>query len=156
MFDDLCREAAVDSVGRTEIDLAGHFIFLGPHDPDTMRSKVRYEAKLEDDVLYVEHDDGWLKIAPIETVVELIGGETYTLEYDDRAAAVSWLNTDENDTISFDVRETILELTYLADFVGNLKNCPVKEPGDTGYPKRAELFADLVTAIWDAKGNLDK
>ncbi|WP_227378721.1 hypothetical protein [Haladaptatus halobius] len=120
-----------------------------------MSSRPRYEARLEDDVLHVEHDDGWLKIAPIDDIVELIGGETYTLEYGDRAAAVSWLDTDEHDAISFDVRETVLEFAYSAAFVENLKNCPVDESGESGYPKRAELFADLVTTIWDAKGNLD-
>ncbi|WP_227356441.1 hypothetical protein [Haladaptatus salinisoli] len=120
-----------------------------------MRSRARYEAKLEEDVLHVECDGGWLKIAPMDDVVELIGGETYTLEYDDRAAAASWLNTDEDDAISFNVRETVVEFAYSADFVENLMRCPVDESGESGHPKRAELFADLVTAIWDAKGNLD-
>jgi hypothetical protein len=115
----------------------------------------RFQTRIDDDgVLYVEGPDDWLEVGAMDDVVELVGGETYTLEYGERQQAVSWLNTDEDGTITFDVRETIDDVSFDREFVTNLANTGL-ETGPDGYPKRTAFFADMMTEIWDSKGNLD-
>lgn len=120
-----------------------------------MTSITRYEPKIEDGTFYVEHDDGWLEVGPVSGIVDLLGGETYTIEYTQQQSAAAWLNTDEDGTITIDVEETLESMSYRDDFVSNLANCPLDETGPQGYPKRTELYADLMTKILESKGNLE-
>jgi len=116
----------------------------------------RYETDVQDDVLSVEADDGWLEIGSMADVRRLVGGATYTLEYDDRQRAVGWLDTDSNGTLSFDVGETIAGMDFDREFVATLESIYGDETDGEGVPRRAAVFADLMTAIWDAKGSLDR
>jgi len=113
----------------------------------------RYETDVRDGVLHLEGREGWLEIGPMDDVCDLVGGETYTLEYDRRQRQVSWLDTDEDGRLTFEVRETIRETTFDEEFVDRIADV---EPGttDDGYPARAAAFADAITTIWDAKGQL--
>lgn len=130
-----------------------------------MTDRTRYEAALENGTLFLEPegtgdgngdaDDERIEIGPMDAVVELIGGETYTLEYDDRQSAAAWLSTDEDNTITFDVRESLLDWAYTEELATNVSDSPLEQTGDSGHPVRTEVFADMVTAIWDAKGNLE-
>lgn len=119
-----------------------------------MTGPTRYETKIEGETFSIESDEGWLKVGPMDAVLDLLGGQTYTLEYTDRQSAVSWLDTDEDNTLTIDLRERLSEMSYTDDFVTNLENCPLDESGESGYPKRTELFADLMAEILDSKGNL--
>ncbi|WP_435320926.1 hypothetical protein [Haloarchaeobius sp. TZWSO28] len=119
-----------------------------------MTTPTRYRTRTEDGQFAVGDGDNWLEIGPMDGIVELLGGETYTLEYTDEQAASAWLDTDESNTITVDVRETLEEMTFNEDFVTNLSTTPLEE-GESGYPKRTELFADLFKKILDSKGNLD-
>ena len=114
----------------------------------------RYETSIRDDVLYLEGEDGWFEIGPIHDICSLVGGETYTIEYDERQRTVGWLDTDSDGTISFDVRETIAEMDYNDEFVATLEAIESNETDDEGYPLRASVFADLMTEIWNSKGSL--
>lgn len=125
----------------------------------------RHETAVRDGVLYLEapedepgdaaFDDGeWLEIGAMDDVVDLIGGEEYVLQYDDRQRAVGWLDTDEDGKLAFDVRETIRDMDFDDDFVEAVAGAPTDETTDEGYAKRAQTFADLMTTIWDAKGDL--
>ncbi|GAB3672076.1 hypothetical protein [Halopiger thermotolerans] len=120
-----------------------------------MTDRTRYEAVLEDETLYLEGDGARIEIGPMDAVVDLIGGETYTLEYDDRQSAAAWLATDEDNTITVDVRESLLDWAYTEEFAANVGDTPLKRTGESGHPVRTEVFADMVTSIWDAKGNLE-
>lgn len=122
-----------------------------------MPSATRYETKIEDGTLYVDTPEGgWLEIGPVDGVVDLLGGETYVLEYTEEQASAAWLNTDDDATLTIDIRETLDRMSYDEEFVTNLSNCPVDETGTEGYPKRTELFADLLREIIESKGNLDR
>lgn len=111
----------------------------------------RYETDIRAGTLFVETDDGWIEIGTMDDICELIGGETYVLEYDEQQRAVSWLNTDEDGKLTFDVRDTLAEMSYDREFVANLKSID-SDKSDGEYPMRASVFADLMIAIWDAKG----
>ncbi|MEY7848514.1 hypothetical protein AB7C87_04840 [Natrarchaeobius sp. A-rgal3] len=120
-----------------------------------MTEPIRYGADVDDGTLVLVGEQERLEVGPMETVVELFGGETYTIEYDSRQSAVSWLDTDEDDTITFDVRESLLEWAYTEEFVANVRDSPLGATDEDGYPVRTSVFVDLVTAIWDSKGNLE-
>ncbi|WP_090620714.1 hypothetical protein [Natrinema salaciae] len=120
-----------------------------------MTDNPRYEPRITNETLYLEHDHHRLEVGSMETVVELVGGETYTLEYTDRQSAAAWLSTGDDNTVTFDVREVVGEMTHTRDFVTNLENCPIDETDADGVPKRTALFVDLLTDIWESKGNLD-
>lgn len=135
-----------------------------------MTEPTRYGAAVENGTLYLErehdhdhdhtsdpepdHDHDPIEIGSMDTVVELVGGETYTLEYEPRQTTVSWLSTDEDDTITFDVREALTDWAYTDEFVENVRNSPLETTDEDGYPVRTAVFAEMVVAIWDSKGNL--
>jgi len=121
-----------------------------------MSERTRRGAKVESGTLYLESEDDWIEIGSMDAVVELIGGEVYTLEYTDRQSAADWLPTDEDNTLTIDVREELADWGYTDEFVGNVAGSPLDETGESGHPVRTEVFVDMVTAIWDAKGNLEE
>lgn len=122
---------------------------------DTMTDDERHGARIDDGTLYIERRTDPLEIGSMEAVIDLMGGETYTLEYTARQGAVSWLATDDQDTITLDVREELSGWGYTDEFVRAVEECSLEETGESGYPLRTEVFVDLVTEIWDSKGNLE-
>lgn len=115
----------------------------------------RYETEIRDDVLYLDSDDGWLEVGPVDDICALLGGETYTIEYDDEERRVPWLETDADGTLTFDVRETLAETSYTREFVQNVESVD-PEATDGEYGLRASVFADLMDAIWSSKGDLSE
>ncbi|RQH02694.1 hypothetical protein [Natrarchaeobius oligotrophus] len=115
----------------------------------------RYETKIDGETLYVEGTDDWLEVGSLNDVYELVGGETYTIEYDQAGQLASWVETDDEGAFTFDVRETLAEFTFEEEFVTNLARVPVDDEDDDGYPHRTAFFADMMTTIWDAKGSLE-
>ena len=120
-----------------------------------MTDQPRYEPRIKDGTLYLDGEGRSLEVGSMDHVVELAGGETYTIEYTDRQSAAAWLETDDDNRITFDVREVVGELPHTPDLVTNLENAPLDETTDDGYPKRTALFVDLFTEILDSKGNLE-
>ena len=116
----------------------------------------RYETRFEDGTYAIEADDGWFDVGEVEDIHDLVGGETYTIEYDDQAQAAAWLRTDADGTITFDVCETLASMTFEQSFVEKVKGTPLDDTDEEGYPLRTVLFTDLMTEIWDSKGNLDE
>lgn len=113
-----------------------------------------FSATVEGDILYLENADNRVEIGPMDAIVDLMGGETYTLEYTTEQAGVSWLPTEDDPTITLDVRQELADWRYSEELVTNVEKSPLDEPGESGYSQRAEVFVDLVTAIWDSKGEL--
>ncbi|NGM69795.1 hypothetical protein G6M89_12385 [Natronolimnobius sp. AArcel1] len=120
-----------------------------------MTDPTRYEGAVDDGTLYLVEGDHWIKIGQMDAVVDLIGGETYTLEYDEKQSSVAWLSTDDDNTITFDVREELVDWVYTEDLVRNVAEASLEQTGDSGHPIRTEVFVDMVTSIWDSKGNLE-
>lgn len=114
---------------------------------------ARFETRIDDGMVYVESRDDWIEVGPLDDIVESIGGETYVIEYESfDTAQVDWLDTDDG-RLEIDVRDTIEEYAYQGEFVQAIADVPPDPEADTS--QRPELFADMVTAIWDSKGNLD-
>lgn len=116
---------------------------------------TRSESRVEDGVLAVQDGDGWLEVGEMDALVTLVGGETYEIEYDrEQASAATWLDADDDHVVSFDVRETLADMSYPATFVETLREEDGESSGESPSP-RATYFADVMTDVWDSKGNLD-
>lgn len=115
----------------------------------------RYDTRIADDVLYLETPDGEIEVGSMTAVCELLGGETYTVEYDPEAAAMAWLDVDEDDELTFDVRETIADLDFDERFVRKVAGEPLDRETPEGHPRRTDRFAELMRTIWDSRGSVD-
>jgi hypothetical protein len=120
-----------------------------------MTEPTRYDGVVENETFYLETDGDRIKIGPMNAITELIGGETYTLEYDNEQSSAAWLSTDEDNTITFEVREELVDWAYTEELVRNIRESPLKQTGESNHPIRTEVFVDIVTEIWDSKGNID-
>ncbi|AHG01356.1 hypothetical protein HALLA_02940 (plasmid) [Halostagnicola larsenii XH-48] len=115
----------------------------------------RHEAVIQDGILYIDREQDPLEVGSMDDVVDLFGGETYRIEYTDRQSATAWLSTDDENGIDIDVRDSLEDWAYPEELVTNVADSPLEETDEDGYPMRTSVFVDMVTAIWDAKGNLE-
>lgn len=115
----------------------------------------RYDTLIDGDEVALETPEGEVTVGSMADVCEILGGETYTIEYDDAAQATAWLRTDDEGTVSFDVRETVADLDFDRTFVEKVAREPIDRTGPDGYPRRTERFAELLDAIWSSKGQVD-
>lgn len=114
----------------------------------------RYRTRITDGSVLVESDGEPIEIGSLETILGLVGGETYEITYEeDYAKAVDWLDLDDEDAMSIDVAETIADMDYPEPFVRELEERS-HEP-DEGPSERTRYFVDIMTDIWDHHGNLD-
>lgn len=120
-----------------------------------MTEPTRCDGVVENETFYLEADGNRIEIGPMDAIIELIGGETYTLDYDSEQSSVAWLSTDEDNTITFEVREELVDWAYTEQLVRNVRESSLERAGESGHPIRTEVFVDLVTEIWDSKGNVD-
>ena len=115
----------------------------------------RYDTRIDDGTLYIEVGEDDLEIGSMDDICEILGGETYTLEYEEEAQAAGWLQTDDDGTITFDVRETIDDMDYNETFVEKMAEEPLEATTPEGYAVRTAEFAELMGEIWDSKGNIE-
>jgi hypothetical protein len=115
----------------------------------------RYATRIDDGTLHVESDDGWLEVGAMSDIYDLVGGQTYEIEYDDAQRLMAWVDAPDG-TMTIDVREVIADMDYTADFVDRLGEASLEERTDDDYPERTARFAERMTAIWDAKGALEE
>lgn len=116
---------------------------------------IRYETTVDDGHISLVHEDEQIEVGTMAAVVDLVGGETYSLSYTDAQASTAWLQVDGDNTLTIDVPDAVERLTHTSEFATLVEDCPLDETGDSGYPRRTELFATLLMKIWDSKGNLD-
>ena len=120
-----------------------------------MTESIRYDGVVENGTFYLQANGDQIEIGPVDGIIELMGGETYTLEYDNEQSSAAWLSTDEDDTITFDVREELIDWAYTEELARNIRESPLKQTNESNYPIRTKVFVDIVTEIWDSKGNVD-
>lgn len=115
--------------------------------PDT-----QYRTQIDQGTVSIEGSQGRLEVGPVDRIVEEVGSETYTIRYDARSSSVyDWLD-DESQTLEIEVREALSSYPIPVSVVRALGEIPI----DTNSPPtRPAYFSDLVTSIWDAKGDMD-
>lgn len=115
----------------------------------------RFHTRVDDGTLVLDTPDGWLTIGEMETIIDLVGGETYTIEYTDAEASVPWLDVEDDGQLTVDVRETLSDYSFDREFVQHVSDTPIDEMNSDDFPKRTTLFVDLVTTIWESKGTMN-
>lgn len=116
----------------------------------------RHATAIRDGTLYVETEEGDLEVGALAAIYELVGGETFDVEYDTtHAAYFDWVETDADGVMTIDVRDALAGMDYPTAFVEKLAERPIEDPGDGGPPERTAFFADAMTTVWAQKGNLD-
>jgi len=88
----------------------------------------RYRATVESDVVYVEADVGRIKVGLLSTMIEIIGGPSWTIRYDDTERDRRDLDTSD-EGLTIDVRDTIEAMTFGGKFLMTLKSQPEIIPG---------------------------
>lgn len=114
---------------------------------------ARYCSTIEDGSLFIKLPEGTLEVGEMDTIVDILGGETYTVEYTEKEASLSWLDT-EDARITFDVHDVLDDYSFGEEFVETLAGAPLSQTDSEGYPVRTSVFTDLVTSIWDSKGTV--
>ena len=115
----------------------------------------RYESRVTEGVLYLETEEDWLEVGPMDEIVGELG-ETFELEYDEQQQQVPWLETDDG-VLRIEVRETLPGLSFEREFVQLVGDAPADEPTVDGErSKRISVYTDLIRKIWEAKGQLDE
>jgi hypothetical protein len=115
-----------------------------------------HETRVADGRLYVEDGDGdWLDVGRLADVYDVVGGETVGVEYDSEEATYGapWLDTDSDNVLTIDVRETLEDMTFPTSFVEKLAARPLEEAGDR-VPERTDYFADTMHRVWTSHGDL--
>ena len=113
----------------------------------------RRETRIEDGVVALEGAEGWLRVGTTADVIALAGGRTYEIDYEN-ADLYDWLDTDDG-TLRFDVLETIESMTHPPAFVETIADAPLDETGPEEHPERTVVFVDILTEIWDEKGDVE-
>jgi hypothetical protein len=112
-------------------------------------------VRVDDGELYLVGEDGHRELGSLEDVYHLVDGEEYTIEYDEDAATAGWLQVADDGTHTFDVRDAIDEMPFGRPYADRVIEEPMEENNE-GIPRRTVAFADILTQIWEAKGNAKK
>lgn len=111
----------------------------------------RYESKIEAGRVYVETDDEWLEIGSMADIQDLLGGETYSVEYSEKAELAAWLDLENDHSMQFDVRETIIELEYPQEVIAEFAGASTEPTAEQDVPERTRSFAELLMAILEGE-----
>tara|TARA_A100001037_G_scaffold287461_1_gene296951 strand:+ start:11121 stop:11471 length:351 start_codon:yes stop_codon:yes gene_type:complete len=106
----------------------------------------RYQATVEGEMVYIEADLGRIKVGPLSTMLEIIGGPSWTIIYDDIDRARVDLDTSD-EGLTIDVRDTIEAMTFGGKFLMTLKSQPEIVPGgsnDTVSPRLGLFMGRLI------------
>lgn len=115
---------------------------------------TRYDVRVEDGTILLVGDDR-ISVGSPDSVVELAGGETYEVEYESEVAKTyAWTDTDDDHVLRFDVIDTVESMDFPAEFAAQVAQVD-HDPDADGPSARTEFFVDMMTSIWDSKGNLD-
>lgn len=112
---------------------------------------VRYKPEKVNGTLFLVAENDQIKIGTINNVVDAIGGEIYTIEYDQEQRTQPWLQTDDG-MLEVDVREVITTLNYTEEFASELRNYDM-ETDRYGLPTRTVEFANGFIDILEQQGS---
>ncbi|WP_435180540.1 hypothetical protein [Halorussus sp. AFM4] len=114
----------------------------------------RYEPECVDGTLVLVDGDDRVEVGAVDDVVAAIGGETYTIEYDQRQRTQPWLETDDDGVLEIDVRETVTTLPHTEETVSELREYGTGTER-YGLPRRTVEFADRFVDILERQGRED-
>lgn len=87
---------------------------------------TRYPTTVDDGMVYIEADLGRIEVGDVETILGVVGGPAWTIEYDDDVAD-RYPDLDTSDEgLTIDVIDTIEAMTFGESFVETLKAQPAE------------------------------
>lgn len=102
----------------------------------------RHETTVEDDIVYVEADDGRVEVGALDRIVDAVGGHAWTIEYSDwEKEYYDDLDTSDEGMI-VDVVDMTEALTHGESFVEMLRTHPSELPAATASEGDSEGEAD--------------
>jgi len=110
-----------------------------------------YRTRIDEGTVYLETDDGELEIGELDDIIDVIGGETYTITYDKQQQTQSWLETSDDGEMSFDVRDTIEKVPHQQEVIEGLQATD-RSKVRYGLPERTVEFADEIVSILEQQG----
>lgn len=112
---------------------------------------VRYKPKKVDGTLFLVAGNDRIEIGTVDHVVDAIGGEIYTIEYDQKQRTQPWIEIDEG-VLEINVREAITTLNYTEEFASELRNYSMGNDR-YGIPTRTVEFANGFIDILEQQGS---
>ena len=107
---------------------------------ETVKQEVGpYGTIVEDDTVYVEADGGRIAVGELDTIIELVGGPAWTIEYDESEKRRYDLDT-ADEGLTVDVVDTIYAMTFGEAFVETLRTQPGSTDDGEVVPPRLGLF----------------
>ncbi|MFC6764153.1 hypothetical protein [Natrinema soli] len=111
---------------------------------------TRYEPDSVDGTLFLTAEDDRIEIGAIDDVVDAIGDETHSIEYDQKQRTQPWLETDDG-VLEIDVRETVTTMPHTEETVSELREYDMGTER-YGLPRRTVEFADRLVEILEQQG----
>lgn len=110
----------------------------------------RYEPECVDGTLYLVAGDDRVEVGSVDDVVAAVGGDAYTIEYDEKQRTQPWLENDDG-VLEVDVREMVTTLYHTEETVSELCEYDMRT-AQYGLPTRAVVFADRFVDILEQQG----
>jgi hypothetical protein len=108
---------------------------------------TRYPLSVEEGTVYIQADVGTIEVGDVDTIVDILGGHAWTIEYDDwEKRNLPGLDTSD-EGITVDVVDTIEHMTLGEEFVQTLRSQPVHvltEQPDVVSPRLGLFVGRLV------------
>jgi len=102
---------------------------------------MRHETVIEDGTVYVATEEGYLPIADLDRIIDVVGGPAWTITYSEaEKQRYSRLDT-ADEGITVDVVDTINAMTFGDEFIETLRAQPVEPVTDDAVSPRLGLFA---------------
>jgi hypothetical protein len=103
---------------------------------------TRYPLTVEESTVYIQADVGTIEVGDVSTIVEIVGGHAWTIEYDEwEKRNLQQLDTSD-EGLTVDVVDTIENMTLGEEFVQTLRSQPLHVLTDQPdvVPPRLGLF----------------
>lgn len=110
----------------------------------------RYEPECADGTLTLVADDDRVEVGSLDDVVAAVGGETYTIEYDESQRKTPWLDTDDG-VLEIDVRDAVTSLPHAPETVDAIRDVDM-DTDRYGLPTRTVEFADRFVDVLEEQG----
>lgn len=111
----------------------------------------RYEPQCENGTLFLVAGDDRIEVGAVDDVVDAMGGDTFSIEYDEKQRTQPWLETDDG-RLDIDVRETVTTLPFTPEQVSELREYDMGTDR-YGLPTRTYEYANMLVDVLDRQGD---
>ena len=111
----------------------------------------RYEPECANGTLFLVAGDDRIEVGAIDDVVDAMGGDTYSIQYDEKQRTQPWLETDDG-RLDIDVRETVTSLPFTPEQVSELREYDMGTDR-YGLPARTYEYANMLVDVLDQQGD---